>query len=171
MFLVRMVTRAKWAPKSGLSAGEVPADGVTADLRTQSNSLSFWRSPTAAISDVEEAALAIAAGRERVDRLQVVWLDYDEIQTDDQTLSDTEGRTPVKDLKSLHVDVCRLDYIRLGQLANRVVDALASDNFHTFTKDNVAKLVARAVEQDRIDLEELKGKLRKEVRSLIDQGI
>ena len=74
MFLARKITRAKWAAKQELSVGEIPADAVTVDLRTQDNALSFWRCPNDTDRDVEEAALAIAAARKRVDRLDIVWL-------------------------------------------------------------------------------------------------
>ena len=169
MFLVRMVTRGKWSPKAGLSTGEIPADAVSTDLRTQSNNLSFWRSPTADDDDIEEAALAIAAGRKKVDRLQVVWLDYDKVQTDGQTLQDTEGRTPVRDLKTLHVDVARLDYVRLGKVADRVVEALNNNRFRTFRKSAVRELVAHAIEQGRIEPIDLEDDLREDVCRLIDE--
>ena len=35
MFLARKITRAKWSNKAELSADEIPADAVTADLRTR----------------------------------------------------------------------------------------------------------------------------------------
>ena len=66
MFLTRKITRAKWEAKQGLAADEIPSDAITIDLRTQGNALSFWQCPTDAVSDVEEAALAIAAAGERV---------------------------------------------------------------------------------------------------------
>ena len=43
MFLARKVSLAKWSKKDELAEGEIPADAVTADLRTQDNKLSFWR--------------------------------------------------------------------------------------------------------------------------------
>ncbi len=43
MFLARKITQAKWRPKEGFADGEIAADAVNADLRTQDNSLSFWR--------------------------------------------------------------------------------------------------------------------------------
>lgn len=169
MFLVRKVTRGKWSPKSDLSTGEIPADAVTADLRTQSNNLSFWRSPTADDDDIEEAALAIAAGREKVDRLQIVWLNYDEVQTDGQTLRDTEGRTPVKDLQPLHVDLARLDYARLGKVAGRVVEALNHNRFRNFPRSAVRELVAQAIEEGRIEPADLEDDLREDVCRLVNE--
>ena len=126
MFVVRKASRVKWSVRPGLADGEISADAVTGDLRTQGGALSFWRCHTAASSDIEEAVLAIAAAGDHVDKLDVVWLANEQLQTDGLSLKDTQGRTPAVDLATRHVDVCRLDYVRLGgtsraNLADNVV--------------------------------------------------
>ena len=145
-----------------MSNDEIPADAVTADLRTQGNSLSFWQCPTDATRDVEEAALAIAAARERVDRLDIVWLDDQELQDDGQTLRNSEGRT-VPRLAHLHVEVFRLDYVRLGSVAHRIVAAIRENRYRRLTRGDVKRLITAAVEQGRIDLDALQDKVRAEV--------
>ena len=164
MFLARKITRAKWVTKQELSAGEISADAVTGDLRTQGNSLSFWQCGIGEEAEVEEAALAIAAPRDRVDRLEIVWLAADELQDDDQTLREIEGKTPVTGLTKLHVDVCRLDYVRLGKVARRVVTAIERDRYFLLTKARVKKLLAAAVAQGRIALNDLSKGIQAEVR-------
>ena len=163
MFLARKITRAKWATTENLSAGEIPADAVTVDLRTQQNTLSFWQCPTDAASDVAEAALAIAAASERLDRLDIVWLADQELRSDGQTLTDTKGRTPVTDMVAMHVDVSRLDYVRLGRVARRVVAAIEADRYCRLTKAHVKSLIKEAVGQGRIDHSALHDRLRAEV--------
>ena len=165
MFLVRKITRAKWDTKLGLAVGEIPADAVTVDLRTQENSLSFWRCSTDSPNDVEQAALAIAAASERVDRLDIVWLSDDKIQADGQVLTDTEGRTPVTDMADMHVEMSRLDYVRLGNVAEHVVAAIDENRYRRLTKATVKKLVVAAVAQGRIDPEALQDGVRIEVAS------
>ena len=159
MFLARKITRAKWE----LSAGEISADAVTGDLRTQGNSLSFWQCGIG-----EEAALAIAAPRDRVDRLDIVWLAADELQGDDQTLRKTEGKTPVTGLTKLHVDVCRLDYVRLGKVARHVVTAIERGRYFRLTKACVTKLLAAAVKQKRVDLADFKENVQIAVRKSLE---
>lgn len=66
MYLARKITLSKWEARHGLSEEEIAADAVTADLRTQKNSLSFWRCRTETDGDVEKAVLAIAAAGRRV---------------------------------------------------------------------------------------------------------
>lgn len=163
MFLARKITRAKWEAREGLEAEEIPADAVTVDLRTQENSLSFWRCPTDSDSDVEEVALAIAAAGERVDRLDIVWLADEELRNDGHVLRNTEGRTPLTGMAVMHVDVARLDYVRLGRVARQVDAALEGDRHRRLTKARVKNLIKEAVGQGRIDSSDLHDKLREEV--------
>ncbi len=163
MFLARKITRAKWKAAQGLSAGEIPADAVTVDLKTQGNSLSFWRCGTDGVGDVEKAALAIASAGDRVDRLDIVWLADEDLQADGQTLRDTKGRTPVANMADMHVEVEALDYVRLGKVARRILAAIEEGGWRRFTKARVRSLIQEAVGQDRVDLDFLHDKVRKEV--------
>jgi hypothetical protein len=106
--LARKIARAKWEQKPELSAGEIAADAVTADLRTTDNTLSFWRCRTIAPDDVKRAVLAVAATADRLDRLDVVYLEENAVSNAGLTMRDTLGDTPVASLRGLHVDVARL---------------------------------------------------------------
>ena len=167
MFLARKIARAKWDgarnAARGLADGEISADAVTGDLRTREDALSFWRCRTGANGDIEDAALAIAAACERLDRLDIVWLADKELRADGQILKDTEGRTPVADLTDRHVDVCKIDYVRLGKIADRVVRAIQDKQCQRLTKRNVKKLLSTAVGQGRIELDKLAPGLRAEI--------
>lgn len=161
MFLARKITLAKWKAKRELSKGEISADAITADLRTRENKLSFWRCDSE--TEVEDAALAIAAAGERVDKFYIVWIDEDELKTDGQTLEDTPGRTHVTELVDRHVDVCRLDYIRLGNVAHHVIKAIEDNRYIRLSKGRVADILVAAVEQERIDLNDLEKRVQEEV--------
>ena len=165
MFLARKITRAKWASTPDFSTGEIPADAVTVDLRTQQNSLSFWRCRTDTASDVEEAALAIAAAGTRIDRLDIVWLADDKLQDNGLNLANSTGRTPGTDMADQHVDLIRLDYVRLGSVARRVIDAIKSERCCRLTKARVRKLIEAAIGQGRIDRAALDDRLREELAS------
>ena len=170
MFLARKVTLSKWEPKQGLTVGEISADALTSDLRTKNNSLSFWRCGVGKPDDFEEAVLAMAAARDHVDKLDVVWLDDDELLTDGQTLNNTKGRTPVQGLVDLHVDVCQLDYVRLGRVARRVVSAIEEERFFRLRKSGVKALLVEAVRQKRVKLGDLKTSIQAEVQKSLEAG-
>ena len=163
MFFARKITRAKWVATEDLSDGEIPADAVTVDLRTQQNSLSFWRCPTDEYRDIEKAALAIAAAGDRVDKLDVVWIPDEELQADGQVLEDSAGRTPVTDMAAMHVDVSRLDYVRLGNVARGIAAAIEANRWRRLTRRRVKALIEDAVDQGRVDPASLGKSLRAEV--------
>ena len=163
MFIARKISRAKWNARQGLAAGEISADAVTGDLRTQGDTLSFWRCHTDASGDIEEAVLAIAAAGDRVDKLDVVWLADEELRSDGLSLQDTNGRTPVVDLVTRHVDVCRLDYVRLGKIAHHVDRAIKDTRYHRFAKGHVKKFLLTAVGRGRINVNDLKDGVRVEI--------
>ena len=163
MFLARKIARVKWEPKPDLSAGEISADAVTGDLRTHENSLSFWRCHTETNGDVEEAALAIAAAGNRIDKIDIVWLVDDELRADGQTLRDSDGRTPIPDLVDRHVDVCKLDYIHLGKIACRVVAAIEANRWRRLQRAHIKKLLLTAIKEDRVKIDKLEGDVRNEI--------
>ena len=155
MFVARKISRAKWNVRRGLADGEISADAVTGDPRTQGDTLSFWRCHTDASSEVEEAVLAIAAAGDRIDKLDVVWLADEKLLTDGLSLKDSRGRTPVVDLVTRHVDVCKLDYVRLGKVAHHVDRAIKDKRYRRFSKARVKKLLLAAIRQGRINVDDL----------------
>ena len=162
MYLVRKITRAKWSGGQGLADGEIPTDAVTADLRTQRNSLSFWQCPTDEDDELDDLALAIATGRDFLDTVEFVWLDDDELMDDGLTLNETPGRTPVTELSESHVDVTQLDYLRLGTVARHISTAIEENRYRRLTRRSVKNLIADAMEQDRVDLDALSPILRRQ---------
>lgn len=160
MFLARKFSPAKWAPREGLPEDGIPADAVTGDLRTKENALSFWR---CGAGDIDEAALAIAAGADRIDKLDIVWIRDGDLQDDGRVLSASPGRTPVADPVDRHVDVSGLDHDRLGSVARRVAAAIAEDRRRRLTKVQVKALLKTAGRDGRIDLEGLSERIREEI--------
>lgn len=163
MFIARKITLAKWNPNEELAPGEISADAVTADLRTQDNKLSFWRCGNGSQTEIGEVALAMAATGNRVDKIELAWIPEDDLRADGQLWLDTEGRTPVEQLASRHLDVCRLDYVRLGKIAHRVADAIKEGRFERLKKERVLDILVAAIQQRRLELNDLKDKVRAEV--------
>ena len=164
MFLARKITRAKWV-SADLDSGEVPADAVTADLRTKNNTLSFWQCGDGTEEELNEAVLALAAAGQRVENIDIVWLSHDELRADGQRLNITAGLTPVAELVERHVDLSFLDYVRLGRVADRVAAALEEGRHRRLTRPRVVEILARAVQQRRVDLSDLQEKVRSAVET------
>lgn len=165
MYLVRKIARAKWSSEDDSSARVISADAVTGDLRTQGNTLSFWMCPSGADSDVEEAALAIAATWDSLGKLDLVWLATCDLEEDGHALQKTPGTTPVTDLVERHVDLCKLDYASLGKIAQRIDMAIVTGRYRRLTRKHVHDLLVKAVEQDRISPDKLSPGLQKVVHN------
>lgn len=169
MYLARKITLAKWHPTNrnnlSLSEHEIAADAVTGDLRTKENTLSFWRCPSGTQSEVEEAALAIAATWDRTQKLCIIWLDISDLQVDDHEFEYAMGHTPVTDLTQRHVNICNLDYVRLGKIAERVTMAIQNNRYRLLTKEEVKNLLVSAAQEGRFSLSDLSEGLQGEIKS------
>lgn len=162
-FLARKVTRAKWTAKRGLQAGELPADAVTADLRTQDNALSFWRCGDATVQGIRRAQLAVAAAAERLDKMDLAWVDKSTLEDDGVRFEKSPGRTPVAELVNEHEDAMHLDLVRLGAVAKRVAESITADRYQRLTRKEVLKLLRSAVDERLVAVESLSAGLQQEV--------
>ena len=176
MFLARKITRAKWDPTAGLLVSDVPADAITIDLRTQANNLSFWKCEAdpangeniqVSAKAIANVAMAIASANKSRGKLDIIWFPIEDLQQDThQMWQSIKGETPIQDLKDLHVHACYLSYARLGDLAERVVAAINERRIRRFDPDEIDKLLAEAVSQGRVNIEDLKGKVQLAVEKL-----
>lgn len=160
--MARKITRAKWGEQD-VPVEQLAADAVTSDLRTQNNTLSFWRCGSARSEEIGDAVLALAAGSERLDKVELVWLLEEDLRSDGLMLSETKGRTPVPSLAEQHVDVQELDYGGLGRVAQRILSALAEGCCQRTTKATVKKILVEAIADERLQREALEPKVANEV--------
>ena len=163
-YLVRKITRAKWEPGEDLARDEIPADAVTADLRTNGNVLSFWQlDMPSKDSEICRIALALATAAERVDRMDLTWIDKNRLSGQGITLKPSPGRTPVESLRGNHVDVTKLDLDRLCRIAGWIADALARQQHKRFTKRELVFLIVEAVREGIVSLDDLAPKVKEEI--------
>ena len=168
MFLSRKINPAKWKKTEGLQPGETPADAVTSDLVTKSNTLSFWRCESASKDhdSVKAVALALATGPrvQRFELIRLVFIPIADLEADGQSLEDESGETASPSLVALHMNVARLDALRLAKLANSVAGAVQNRPCCRFTKSDVRKLVVGAYQNNALDESQLDPKLIDEIR-------
>lgn len=172
MYFARKFSRAKWWPKDGVADDEIPADAVTADLRTTMNKLSVWRCERGPDNEILEqglldAALALATAGDRIDRLDIVWFACEEVERSQLVCQDSDGRTPVAALVRRHVDICELDYHRLGKVATVVQASIEQGLCKRLTEKRVTQLIADAVQNERVELDALPPRIQDGVRKLL----
>jgi hypothetical protein len=163
----RKFNRAKWDPAPDLDAGEIAADAVTADLRTTGNELSFWDFPASSEAELKETVLALATAQDRLDKLDVAWIEQAAVLTEGLTVQPTlhHAMTPVESLKERHVDVTRLDMERLGRIAKLIQGAVAANQCRRFLKKEVLAVIVAAVQAGRVASAALKDDVRKAVEA------
>ena len=159
-YLVRKITRAKW---TSLDDASVPADAVTVDLRTSGNKLSLWKCTARDDGDISDVALALAAGLERIDKIELVLFEKKGLDADGVSLESSEGRTPIDSLKERHIDAVALDYRRLGVIAERVACALREESYQRFSRQSVKNILRTALDEGRLQEEDLREKVREEL--------
>ncbi len=166
-YLARKITRAKWNRRDGLTETEIPADAISEDLRTMNNTLSFWKCTAPSEEEICATVLALATAAERIDRMDIVWVEEASFGVHRISLSPCNGRTPVVSLRSKHVDVTKLDVGRLSTVARFVADALTEGQYRRLTKKDVLRIVVEAVRQDLVSLNELEPKVKEEIEKAV----
>ena len=164
--LARKIAQAKWNCGEGFSEGEIPADAL-GDLRTNANSLSFWRCPTSSVEELKEVVLAIATSADRSDKFDIAWLEETLLSDVGLNTISTKGETKVATLRERHVDITLLDYVRLGKLASLFMRAIISKQCMRLSKKQVIEIIKEAVKNKRISLEILKEKVRADVEKAL----
>ncbi len=158
--LARKISRAKWDPKAGLTSHEIPADAVTADLRTQDNALSFWACGSGDTRELDEVVLALAASAERVDKIDLTWISVKELDDAGIEILSTTGLTPVAHLRQRHFDAAALDLSRLVNIAKLVAAAVRTGRHRRIAVSEVKELLRRAIRDKVLSADELLPKVR-----------
>lgn len=168
MLLVRRIGRRKWPiTYTDGPSDRIPADAVTADLRTRKNRLSFWICKD--VDDLEGAVLAIAAAAQRVTSIDIVWIEDDEHHFSGYRRVRTEGDTPVAAWRQRHLDLEELDYAGLGMVASAVAHAVGANRWRRVSLPRVREMLARSVSEDAIRLDDLEPKVQSEIQTALDK--
>lgn len=163
--LARKISRAKWERSNQLAENEIRADAVTRCLTTSDDTLSWWRCNDDEES-VAQVALAVASapGKSTFDKIDLVVLPKAIFDDAGVASESTDGETPVKDLRSRHVDLIRLDLERLAKVARILGSRIRSrDRVVRFTKAELVTLVNTAIRDERLDPDDLSEGLREQL--------
>lgn len=164
MFLARKITLSKWGePSILLGPDGIPADAITVDLRTRQNKLSLWQCEPTNDSDIKDIALALASKNAYTSKIDIAWISEDDLEGDDQIIQHTVSDIPVQDLANRHVDLCEMNYKRLGSIADRLRIAITSGSYRRFRESEVIAILKSAVSNNRLEFTALDENLRKKL--------
>lgn len=162
-FLVRKINKAKWMQNDIISGHDVSADAITNCMKTSQNALSTWEITHE--DDVANAVLAIVAGHQYLDTIDVVLLDPIWLKNMGINLKSSPGNTPVKELVNNHIDICNLTYHSLGSVAENIVRSFKEEKIKRYTRGDIKRLLSDAVKAGRLEKKDLYESIRNALSS------
>ncbi|OMD64651.1 hypothetical protein BSK62_16915 [Paenibacillus odorifer] len=159
--LIRKITRSKWPSENYLEVevDTLSADAISSCLRTSNNTLSTWEVESK--DQIEEAVLALACSAQRIENVDVIFMDRDEVADFGFVIIPTPGKTVVDDLVRHHYDICNLNYKSIGGFASLILKSFHEEKHLRFTASKVKAIIRKAVEDERVNLSMLDEKIQK----------
>jgi hypothetical protein len=147
-----------------LAEGEIPADPLADFANTTENCLSAWLIDDDR-KDLDDVVAALAASREKVDKLDYLLFPQDHLQAVGVDVSPATGNTPDEQVNANHRDLTHLSAQKVLALTSKVW----SENLGLVRIDprRVVQLVADAVRSGRIPIDRLRPMVRDDVRSCL----
>ncbi|MGH0593347.1 hypothetical protein ACQVPY_13750 [Bacillus pretiosus] len=163
--LVRKLAKSKW-PKENFETVDIKdlrADAITSCLRTSNDTLSTWE--IASPDNLSDAILALVSSFEKIDKIDVVMIEREEVVNRGFEIADTLGNTPVEQLKNTHKDITGLTYQTVGDFSRLLLDTMMEGRVERYTATKVKRLLKEAIEQGKLDLNSLKEGVRESLVS------
>lgn len=161
--LVRMLNMSKWDHDCIRQRKLYYGDAIS-DLKCSQNTLSVWKADNS--QEIEDAVLALALGREAIQKMAIVILDESNILKKYKvTIKETLGNVPIVRLQNRHRDLADVDYWCLGFIAEHIGDQLNSpSNYKIYTKKEIEQLIKEALKQDSDLINNINPKLRENLK-------
>jgi hypothetical protein len=149
-YLVRKIAPAKWSDVHSLEA--LPADALTADLRTTNNTLSLWEIDSE--DELNDAVLALAISKKatKIEKMDLVLIPKETILTKQLSIRASPGDTFAEGLSETHREVVDLKYPSLGLFAQIIIDVLSKNVHTTISRIEVENIVKDACNDQTIDI-------------------
>lgn len=143
---VRKISKSKWPDEEVLDKQTdeailplLKADALTSCLRTSQDELSLWTVENTNEEEIEKAILALITNSrlERLDRIQVVYFDEDNVKQLGLTLKKSPGDTVISTYTNLHQDMIELNFEKMGKVSALITSALRDKRIKSIMKKNL----------------------------------
>ena len=154
-FLLRAIRRNRWRPElpTWLGSDDVPADPL-GDLSTLDNKLSVWYVDDAQ-QNLGRVSAAIAAGREKIDKLDYALIDIDTLTRLGSESKKTPSESPDDHAnKNWHYDLHRLSGKALTSLAKAILPK--TESRARLLPKKVKELIKAGLSNAELDSERVK---------------
>lgn len=158
--------QSKWDGSKNVNRddGFICGDAIS-DLRTTNNTLSVWKADSE--QDIEDAIVALALGRDKVQTLNYLLIDEGELERMEiQISSDVPGDIKGLDeqIRKKHRDLIEMDYWRIGYLAEYMTCLVNKGEFMSCTKKSIKSLLEKYKSSNKIVTDNMLEKLRKDLK-------
>ena len=137
-------------------------DILLSDLKTDKNTLSLWKFEDE--KEKNDLIVAMAMSRQHIQKLAYVVMDDAGIEKRGIPLEDELGNADgIVDEKILrkHVNMTKIDFWRLGYVAEYLCDLVKEDDSHALVTDKqLYQMIKDRVDSGTIDVEQMKDSLR-----------
>ena len=158
MTLIRMIgSIARWDGSAKVDRKDATIGGdAVSDLRTVNNELSVWAGDTA--QDKDDAVVALALGRDSVQKLCYLELDENELAKIEIKAEDESGNVKglTEELRFKHKNLVQIDYKRIGLLAEYMVKLTKDKRYHSKSKTEIKSLLVKYKSEGKINPAEVK---------------
>ena len=162
VLLIKWISIAKWRKNKPRLGREASADAITADLRTNDNNLSVWE--IFSIEELEDAVLAMVSERNKIDKIDVVYLPKELVEKRDLSVILTDGKTRYTKFIDRHRDIADLNYVSLERVSDCVVESVNMNRVKSFSKHEILLLLLTGMESNKIKFEALHPTLVEDIR-------
>lgn len=168
--LVRMLERQKWEKDAIAQHGhtKTPADTITSDLKTSSNTLSLWKVEDS--TAVLKGVLALAVVRNSITRLDIMIFEEQELIESGLDIKNTpeNGHTPLEHFNDNHFDLVGMDYEKLGKLSGLIINNIGNaSKCIRYDKAKIGDILYNGYINGDFLLEELNERLQKDLEKII----
>lgn len=161
-FLVRSIIRSKWGQPDVKNTDDAGADAITRCLKTTGNTLSVWRIEST--EDLDVAVLAFVSTNERLDKLDFVLLDEQQvIEAGIKIDAEVLGDSPVVSLNETHRNLADLGYAALGRIKDLIIEVLRKDGEVRYRPPQLSKILKEAIQNGLVKSDDLKEKVREQL--------
>lgn len=166
-YLLRTINKNRWYRDKSfewLENGDVPSEPLC-DLPPKSNQLSVWEIDNEQ-NNLERLLTAIAANRDKLDKIDYLLFSPDIVSQIDIDTSKTDGILPDNDVNKWHVSLQNLSVNQVADLVTCIWLSPTTQS-HRLMPKKVADLIIDAINNGHISLDDLKPKLRETIEKRI----
>lgn len=167
-YLVRMLERQKWEEVQLDYVEQTPADAITSELRTRANTLSLWLID--GISDIHNAIITLATGRNKITRLDVILIEESEINNSELMYENSpqSGDSIIDKFNEYHYDLVDMNYEKLGYFCKIIIRNLNDPmKCIRYDKAQVSDILYDGFVKGMFQLDDLNEKLKKDFEKVI----